>query len=288
MSVMVELTNTCNLKCKLCPSGNDALKRKVGFMEEDLFRKIVDDLDDTYVRDFIPAMWGESLLHPKFVELMKYARKKTWRISLSTNGNKKGDDTFFKGLVDSGIDEIVCAVDGHTQESYTNYRRNGNLQVVQEFLRKTRTARDAAKVKSPLLIAQIHLFSSNEDHLDDIKANVSDYVDKIQTKKTRTFYTDKEKISDIGDVREELKPKKEIFQFEGGRPSCPSMMHSISINWEGDLLACCKDPCNVLRFGNVKNQSIKEILNSDNYIKAKKRLFLGDFWEDICRDCYKL
>lgn len=288
MSAMVELTNACNLTCKLCPSGNNALNRKVGFMDEELFRKIVDELDDTYVRDFIPAMWGESIIHPKFVDLMKYARQKTWRISLSTNGNKTGDEAYFKGLVDSGIDEIVCAVDGHTQESYENYRRNGKLQVVHDFLKNTRIARDAANVSAPMLIAQIHLFSSNEDHLDDIKANVMPYVDKVQTKKTRTFYTDKNKIDNIADLRDGLKPKQEQFQFEGGRPSCPSMMHSISINWEGDVLACCKDPNNVLRFGNVREQSIKEILKSKKYLQAKQRLLAGDFWEDICRECYKM
>ncbi|MBU1567479.1 MAG: radical SAM protein [Proteobacteria bacterium] len=288
MGAMVELTNMCNLKCVLCPSGNGDLQRKTGFMDEVVFQKIVDELDDTYIRDLIPAMWGESIIHPKFIEFMRYARKKTWRISLSTNGNKKGDDQYFKDLVDSGIDEIVCAVDGHNQESYENYRKNGKLDVVHDFLGNIRKARETASVSHPYLVAQIHLFSSNEEHLDDIRKNVIPFVDEVRTKKTRTFYTDQTAIKNIEDLRKKLKPQHEELQFVGGRPSCPTMMHTVNINWEGEVISCCRDPNTILKFGNVREHSIKSILTSKKYVEAKRRLFAGDFWVDVCRDCYKV
>jgi len=287
VGAMIELCNVCNLKCVLCPSGNSKLERKKGFMKPDLFKRIVDQLDDTYTRHLVPVMWGESLLHPQFIELMKYARNKTWHISMTTNGNKAGDESYFRDLVETGIDEIVCAVDGQDQDSYESYRRGGQLQVVHDFLRKTREARDKAGAKRPILVAQIHLHKKNEDHLDAIKKNVENYVDSFQTKKLRMFFTEISDIRERKELQESLKPIDPDKRFPSmGRPSCPTMLYSLNINWEGDVLACCRDPKNILKFGNLQNQSLRSILESKKFKEARQRLLRGDYWEDICKTCY--
>ena len=286
MGAMIELCNVCNLKCVLCPSGNAQLRRKVGFMQPDLFRRIVDELDDTYTRHLVPVMWGESLLHPQFIELMRYARRKTWRISVTTNANKTGDDQYFKDLVGTGIDEIVCAVDGHDQDSYESYRRGGQLHVVHDFLRKTRAARDAVGLKRPVLIAQIHLNRKNEDYLDDMRKSIENYVDTFQTKRLRMFYTNTSDIKNRKELQDSIKPADPDMQFPSmGRPICPQMLYSLNINWEGEVLACCKDPSNILRFGNMQNQSLRSIINSKKYKEARQKLLRGEYWEDICRTC---
>jgi len=287
ISVMVELCNVCSLKCVLCPTGNGALKRDTGFMRPDLFRRIVDELDDTYMRHFVPVMWGESLLHPQFIELMRYARRKTWHISMTTNGNKAGDEQYFKDLVETGIDEIVCAVDGHDQESYESYRRGGKLMMVHDFLRKTRAARDAAGASRPILLAQIHLLKKNEDHLDDIRRNIEPYVDGFQTKRVRMFFTESSDINARKELQNSIKPADPDKQFlSAGRPKCPQMLYGVHINWEGEVIACCKDPMNILRFGNIQNEGLHAILNSKKFKEARQKLLRGEYWDDVCRTCY--
>ena len=41
-TIMIEPTNLCNLQCPLCPTGARTLKRPLGQMEIDTFKKIVD------------------------------------------------------------------------------------------------------------------------------------------------------------------------------------------------------------------------------------------------------
>jgi len=288
ISAMVELCSVCNLRCPLCPAGCGELKRKRGFMEEEVFRAIVDQLDDVYTRDFIPAMWGESLLHPRFIEFMRYARRKTWRISLSTNGNPpRTDAAFRRDLVGTGIDEIVCAVDGHDQEAYSTYRRGGSLEKVHAFLRGLREARDAAGATRPRLVAQVHLFRFNEKHLDEIRSQVGPYVDDVWTKRTRTFYTDASKVEDLRALYGDLKPEDRTNQFPAeGRPACASMLLYANINWEGDVLACCKDPENILRFGNIRERPFREIRRSRRFRRAAQKLLKSQYEDEVCRRCF--
>ena len=286
VGAMIELCNVCNLRCALCPSGNGQLKRKTGFMKPDLFKRIVDELDDTYVRHLVPVMWGESLLHPQLVELLQYARRKTWHISMTTNGNKVGNDQYFKDFVGTGIDEVICAVDGHDQDAYESYRRGGKLQVVHDFLRKMRESRDAVGATRPILVAQIHLNKKNEDHLDVIKKSIEHYVDSFQTKRLRMFFTEMSDIKEKKGLHDGIKPVDPDKQFPSlGRSSCPTMLYSLNINWEGEVLACCRDPLNILRFGSLQEQSLRSILSSTKFKEGRQKLLRGEYWEDVCKTC---
>jgi len=286
ISAMIEISSRCNLKCPLCPTGCGALGRETGMMDEALFRMIVDQLDDRFTRILIPAMWGESMLHPRFLEFMKYARKKTWRISISTNGNIRGDGSYYRDLVRTGIDDIVCAVDGHDQEAYAMYRRGGKLELVHDFLRSVREARDREGSDRPELVGQIHPLSSNENHIADIRRNTEQWVDRIQTKVTRIFHTEHSDIAAVRGTYKELHPRSKEHQYiPTGRTQCPSMLYAVFMNWKGDVIACCKDPKNVLTFGNIRDASIREIRGSRRFVEMKKKLVKGVFDEEICKRC---
>ena len=41
VSVSAELTNNCNLQCPDCASGSGLMKRKRGFMDIELFKKVM-------------------------------------------------------------------------------------------------------------------------------------------------------------------------------------------------------------------------------------------------------
>ena len=70
--VMIEPTNICNLQCPLCPSGNGTLKRAKGYMDLDVFKKIINDIEKTA---FMVVLWnqGEPYLNKDFSKMVKYA-----------------------------------------------------------------------------------------------------------------------------------------------------------------------------------------------------------------------
>ena len=64
LSVNLELTNHCNLKCSFCPTGNGLMVRPRGFMDPDVFDRA---LETAGPLEFVLLFqWGEPLLHPQW------------------------------------------------------------------------------------------------------------------------------------------------------------------------------------------------------------------------------
>src|SRR3954453_24175333 len=49
ISISFEPTTSCNLRCPECPSGLRSFTRPTGMLEEDLFKKTIDELHKTLV-----------------------------------------------------------------------------------------------------------------------------------------------------------------------------------------------------------------------------------------------
>ena len=92
LHLLIELTDFCNQRCIMCKQHYSETMHssfKKQFMEFELFRKIVEDLKKKSMKVYsIDPLWaGESLMHPRFVEMMRYLLEE----------NKKHD--FFRGFV---------------------------------------------------------------------------------------------------------------------------------------------------------------------------------------------
>lgn len=68
-TIVFELTNRCNLNCIMCPVNRD-MRRKKGFMDVKLFKKIIDENPQLYCT--VLYFRGKSLLHPNFFDMVNY------------------------------------------------------------------------------------------------------------------------------------------------------------------------------------------------------------------------
>ena len=102
VKMWVEPTNTCNLKCVMCPQSCDETPFKRGFMEFSLFRKIIDEAKD-FVFDINLHHSGESLLHPDIIEMIRYAKQAGIYTRMHTNATKL-DEKKAQGILDAGLD----------------------------------------------------------------------------------------------------------------------------------------------------------------------------------------
>ena len=90
LRVTLELTNLCNYHCAMCPSRHqpDSVK---GFMEPALFHRLVDEIAEHLPVTLVPFFRGETLLHPKAVELIAHAKSRgLGPVQLATNGSCAG------------------------------------------------------------------------------------------------------------------------------------------------------------------------------------------------------
>ena len=125
MTISIEPTTACNLRCPECPSGLRAFTRETGNLKADFFRKTIDELS----RDLIYLIFyfqGEPYINPQFLEMVRYAHQQKLYTITSTNGHFL-DDQRARETVESGLDRLIISVDGTTQETYEQYRKEGEL-----------------------------------------------------------------------------------------------------------------------------------------------------------------
>ncbi len=69
----------------MCPQSIDAVKGDTGYIDLDLYRRIVDQVAAWYVREVNLFFRGEPLLHKHMPELLRYGRSKGVRLHVNTN-----------------------------------------------------------------------------------------------------------------------------------------------------------------------------------------------------------
>ena len=114
MTVSIEPTTACNLKCPECPSGLRAFSRPTGNLKIDFFRKTMDELASNLLY-LIFYFQGEPYINPKFLDMVKHAHDKGVYTITSTNGHFLSKANA-KKTIESGLDRMIISVDGTTQE----------------------------------------------------------------------------------------------------------------------------------------------------------------------------
>lgn len=122
--LQIDPTNYCNLKCLMCPQSVGM--RQKGFMDIDLAKKIIDDGAKLGIITLIIGIHGEPLLHKKICSIIKYAKKRRFYVTLSTNFTL-ATPKLSKELIESGLDEIILSLDSVKPELYEFYRRGANF-----------------------------------------------------------------------------------------------------------------------------------------------------------------
>lgn len=153
LSLNLELTNHCNLRCTFCPTGNGLMVRPRGHMDPEVFDRA---LAAAGPLEFVLLFqWGEPLLHPKFAELARRARARGARTLVTTNGTLL-DRRRVDALLDAGLDRVTISVDGDAE---THERVRGvplektmkavELLVAERDARGSETAVDVSMVVAP-------------------------------------------------------------------------------------------------------------------------------------------
>jgi hypothetical protein len=82
----IDPTNTCNLRCPLCPTGLGILGRERGRMKVADFQRVVDEIAPfCYLLELYN--WGEPFLHPGIFDMISYAHQRKILVRLSSNLN---------------------------------------------------------------------------------------------------------------------------------------------------------------------------------------------------------
>lgn len=281
--IVVDVTNSCNLRCPVCPV-TIAMTRKRGLMKLDTFKHIVDDFKGAAEK---PAMYfnfsGEPTLNPALPDFVAYSRENGHDTFLSTNATKLTED-MAERLIRAGLGRVYLCMDGFSKEAQEAYRVNSRFEQVKANIEMFLATRRRLGVSNPKCVLQTLLTAYSEDQIEDIKVWAEEAgFDQIRFK---TFsigsYTSEEEKREFSRF---LPTKEELLRHPTGvqRATCIAPLHQTVVFWNGDLGLCCIDYDQMVQLPNIGEGGFLRAYLSDDAARARKKGFLKQF--DICQGC---
>jgi len=214
----IEPCNVCNLRCPRCACGTGGDPRPKGFMTLDDYRRVIGANERYGLIVRLDGM-GEPTLHPQIFEMIRIAKSR--RISVTMHSNLYTDTCDrVDEIIDSGLDRLVVAIDGATQECYEKYRVGGRLDVVVDRLKRISEARKKRGVNRPILEVQFIDFEWNRHERSQMRSLVRDTgADRFEM--TAADQTTKDAILDLA------RPKR-----------CFWLWTVLTIGWNLQYLSC--------------------------------------------------
>jgi radical SAM protein with 4Fe4S-binding SPASM domain len=287
ISISIEPTTSCNLRCPECPSGLRSFSRPTGMLEAGFFQRVIDELSPTltYLTFYFQ---GEPFLNPSFLDMVSYAESKGIYTSTSTNAHYLREDQA-KKTVASGLDRLIISIDGTTQETYEAYRVGGDLSKVIEGARNIIRFKKELRSLTPQVIFQFLVVRPNEHQIDELHKLASSVgVDKVVLKTAQIY--DYENGSDLIPKNQDLSRyrKNASGKYEIKNElldHCWKMWNSCVITWDGKVVPCCFDKDAKYVLGDLNKNTFHEIWYGEKYDNFRRRLLKSRKEIDICRNC---
>ena len=276
-----EPTNVCNLACEMCPSGKGMLKRPRGTANMDLYRKFITENRKT-LTNIMLHFQGEPLMFQQLGEMIGFARQNRIHTMFSTNGQLLAQSIDL--IRNARPDHIIVSLDGLSDETYTKYRVGGKVQNVFDGLEKL----SQLPIKErPYIELQFLVFSHNEHEIPKLKNLKKKYsIDKITLKSAQIyeesqidFLPENQKYSRYNISNGKIKLKKESENH------CKRLIFGTVVCFDGRVVPCCFDKDADHEFGNISNQSLAEIRNSEKFRNFVKQVFTQRNGIEICNNC---
>jgi len=162
----IEPTNVCNLHCPRCSCGIGQDPRQKGYMTLADYNRVLEE-NREYVWFVRLDGNGEPTLHPQIFEMIALAKSHGYSVSMSTNFCIR-QCADVHAFLQCGLNRLVVAIDGNTQESYARYRVGGELPLVKERLAALLAAR--GRRAYPLIEVQFLDWGYNHEEIPKVWA----------------------------------------------------------------------------------------------------------------------
>jgi radical SAM protein with 4Fe4S-binding SPASM domain len=303
--IEIEVTNDCNLKCIMCPR-TEKMTREIGYMDFELFKKIIDKTEALSIHF---SGFGEPLLHPHIKDMFTYAKKKELEIGLWTNGVFLNEEISRKIIEEELLDYIIFSLDASTKETYFKIKKVNCFDKVVENINKFLEIKknlliDKPKVyglRKPLVGIQILRMKENDAEIEEFM-EIWDMQERLRKrigqKKEEPLnwirFYDTEEILHIehaiighynnfcGEIEDisvlDVTPLK--------RFPCKQLQNGISILCNGNVVFCRQDFDGKYSLGNLKNQSLQDILENKRLANIWRVHHRGEYHKiPICKNC---
>ena len=278
----VELTNVCNFKCLMCPVGVGSISMRKGFMADEVFYKMVEEI----AKHKAPVRfirWGEPFLHPRILKYVEVLKDAGLIVHINTNGSMLNEDLMEK-LIDLKLDSLKFSFQGVDRESYKEMR---NIDFFDELIEKIKKFHAKRQGLSPFVHVSTTITYETADQVEKFRESLRSHVDQLSIGRTVLEHIDPGKTCLSQITIEKLMGLKQQESVVKKHPQCPEVFDKLSINWDGTVSACCGDYDNYMVVGDVKISTLSEIWQSEKMANFRSTLAnMGHKKIKLCSTCY--
>lgn len=250
------LGKRCNYDCAYCPS--EIHDNTSPHTDIEILKSTIDKLTKLNKPIRLSFTGGEPCVHPKFEELVKYAKHKgiKW-ISVTTNGTRQFE--FYKMLAEY-VDQYVVSI--HFEYDWIRVVNTmirlaeeskvaliGQIMAHYDYMHFVKTARGRLHAEGiPSTVRRIRWTNGNHDLFDDLRYSPDDleWIKSQEATVQPNVIIDNEQLMHANDVI-----KLHMNQFKGW--TCQAGIESLMINWDGEVhRATCRVGGNL---GNIYNDT---------------------------------
>jgi MoaA/NifB/PqqE/SkfB family radical SAM enzyme len=265
----------CQLRCLGCSQSSDEFRgslSKKKYLTFDEFKNIIDPLAPTTLGISL-SFYGEPLLNRNIVDIIEYAHSKNVGVTFPTNFSLNFTDDFFERLVKSGLDKLVIALDGASNETYKQYRVGGDFLLVKENVKRLSEIKKKIGCQTPIIMWKFVIFDHNRHEVEIVQREYKKWgFDSY------TFSYDFRSNLAQGVASARYKRKKACFW----------LYNTMNVEVDGTARPCCSFLSTKWDIGNAFSTDIRLLWNNDRYRGLRKGfsfLNYGENMDPVCCTC---
>lgn len=294
-----ELTNACNLNCKMC-GRNSAAFQPTWFQMEWLkrFEPVAHLVEEVTLMG-----WGEPTVHPYFAEFLNWAHRLGLRKYFCTNGMRL--DKLFDDIFRTETDIIAVSMDGACAETNEEIRRGADFKKILKNISAITEYKAAHGLEFPYMNFVFTAMDQNLSELPDLVRLAGEVgLDEVKAVYLTAF--DERMAPDV--LYDKMERTREVFQsaIEAGRAcgvslklphlvgedpageqchkTCYTAWRDFFLGSDGFVRPCMSTAEKL--FPLQKYEGFEQMWNSMEYQQHRSRVN-GAQMPDSCQNCYQ-
>ena len=249
----LDISEVCNLMCPMCSCTILHKDKNRAVMQLNTFETIIQKIKNYAGFIFLTGK-GEPLLNPNFIEFVKICKKEGIRVGTSTNCTPLTEELSRK-IIESGLDYIIFPLESTNKADYEKIRVGANFETVVRNINRFLLLKK--QLESDIFVVLQSLSSEKK---------LNKYY-KLYKKQIMALF--KENYKYIDSIR--LKPLIDFHKVKHWHTKpCLLLWRNAFINFEGNVLSCFADTNEIYVFGNLLQENMMNIWNSEKMQYLRK------------------